>query len=141
MSIMTKNTVSCLQHADPHFLQLRVDFLAICDGNEAQAKILRILEAWTDFKISRGESRWVSMSCHQFIEQSYSTLTQTIVYRALKILIKRNYIKRRRNPSDPFGSPQYRLNLAVIQQALDTHARDLLQAKGDLEEEEVETQP
>jgi hypothetical protein len=132
---MTKHTVSCLRHADPHFLQVRVDFLAICDGNEAQAKILRILEAWTDFKISRGEPRWVSMSCHQFIEQSYSTLGKNLVYSALKALTKRGYIKRRRNPVDPFGSPGYQLNLLVIQQALDSHAHVLSLAKSDLEEE------
>ncbi|HLZ64261.1 MAG TPA: hypothetical protein VKR06_45610, partial [Ktedonosporobacter sp.] len=122
---MTKNTVSCLSHGDPRFLQVRNDFLAICDANEAEAKILHILEGWTNFKRSRGETSWVLMSCQQFIKESRHTLGETVIYRALNALMKRGYIKRRRNPADLYASRQYRLNLAEIQQALDAHVHNL----------------
>ncbi|HLZ55948.1 MAG TPA: hypothetical protein VKR06_03280 [Ktedonosporobacter sp.] len=135
---MTKNTVSCLQHADPHFLQLRVDFLAICDGNEAQAKILQILEAWTNFRLSKGKSPWVSMSFRQFVEESYQTISRFTVQRALKALIKRNYIKKSIPSHSVFGTAHYLLNLEVLQQALNTCALNALQQKQKRDQDEID---
>ncbi|HLZ58847.1 MAG TPA: hypothetical protein VKR06_18045, partial [Ktedonosporobacter sp.] len=84
---------------------------------------------------------WVLMSCQQFIKESRHTLGETVIYRALHALIKRGYIKRRRNPADLYGSRQYRLNLAEIQQALDAHVHNLQSARNDLEEEKVDVLP
>src|SRR5579859_894191 len=119
----------CLQHSNPRFLQVRDDFLAICDGNEAEAKILHILEGWTNFKRSKREAPCVWMSCQQFIKESRNTLSQNTIYRALNKLIKRGYIKRIINPKDPYGAPGYLLSLTTLQRALDDQAHAELLAK------------
>jgi hypothetical protein len=141
---MTESVVgSCLLHHSTRFLQVRADFLSICDGDEAAAKLLRILEAWTDFK--RAEwyraalactakkqpkpemNLWVSMSNRQFVAETFQTMSENTVRKALTFLISKGYVQRRANPHDPYGTPQYLLEIEGLQQALNAYTPDPLQ--------------
>jgi len=136
-------TASCLHYHEQRFLQVRLDLLAICDGNEAQAKVLQVLIRWTDWKLAQWHRTtravatgredlpepdlWVFMSYQGFTKETYQTVSHNTAKKALQILLQRGYIERCIPADSLFGTPYYRLNLTAIQQALDAHALDMLQ--------------
>src|SRR5579875_1661702 len=136
---MTEASIeTCLRHHQSRFLQVRADFLAICDGDETMAKLLRILESWTDHRRAAWYQEyvkaqvcqqrlpaqepwlWITMSHAQFSAETLSTVaSEHTIKKALCRLLAKGYIERRLPPDEPYGRYQYRLCLDVIQQALD----------------------
>lgn len=126
----------CIRHDDIRHIRIYCDYMDIYQNNEHKCKIVRILETWTNSKYAvwlaqakeaaeKGKpvapfDGWVTMSYKQFIEYMYGTSKFDAVKSNLSELVEKDkHVERRVNPEDPYGSPQYRLNLVLIQQALD----------------------
>src|SRR6266568_6799555 len=132
---MSEEFVSgCIQHRDTRHLRLYYDYMDIYSDNEYKAKIIRILETWTDHKrtewyktnsdrLEQGQEVlepdfWITMSYQQFRQFMRYTASEDTLKKALVELESSKHIKRRINPDFPYGPPQYLLNAKVIQAAL-----------------------
>jgi hypothetical protein len=132
---MSEEFVSgCIQHRDTRHLRLYYDYMDIYSDNEYKAKIIRILETWTDHKraewyktnsdrLEQGQEFlepdfWITMSYQQFRYYMRHTASEDTLKKALVELEQAKHIKRRVNPDFPYGPPQYLLNSKVIQAAL-----------------------
>src|SRR6266568_495762 len=132
---MSEEFVSgCIQHRDTRHLRLYYDYMDIYSDNEYKAKIIRILETWTDHKrtewyktnsdrLEQGQEVlepdfWITMSYQQFRQFMRHTASEDILKKAFVELESSKHIKRRINPDFPYGPPQYLLNAKVIQVAL-----------------------
>jgi hypothetical protein len=132
---MSEEFVSgCIQHRDMRHLRLYYDYMDIYSDNEYKAKIIRILETWTDHKraewykansdrLEQGQpvvepDFWITMSYQQFRQYMRHTASEDTLKKALVELEQAKHIKRRVNPDFPYGPPQYLLNSRVIQAAL-----------------------
>lgn len=142
---MTESIIEAgLRHHQSRFLQIRADFLAICDSDETMAKLLRILESWTDHRRAvwyqeylkslacqqappaQEKFLWIAMSHAQFIAETLSTVaSEHTIKKALCRLQEKGYIERRLTPDEPYGRYQYRLRLDAIQSALDQLIADM----------------
>jgi len=125
----------CLRHDDIRHLRLYRDYMDIYQDNEHKSKIVRILETWTNTKYAvwykqakdNKEQKlpippfdgWVTMSYQQFSDFMYGTTKIDTIKKNLVELEKDKHVERRINPDNPYGSPQYRLNLPLIQKLLD----------------------
>lgn len=125
----------CINHRDKRHVRVYNDYMTLYK-NESKAKIIRVLESWTDTKraawykecIDRKESGqpmpepefWITMSFQQFIDATYETIkSEDSVKKYLLELEKVDkHIERRVNPKLPYGAPQYKLKTDVVQKAL-----------------------
>lgn len=125
----------CIQHLDIRYIQVRCDYLELYKGNEHKAKIVRILESWTDSKreqwykaaLDKQEQKeappepdfWITMSHQQFRQFMYETASvDTIKSNIAELINKDKHVERRTNPDNPYGPPQYRLIFRAIQKGL-----------------------
>ena len=138
---MSEEFVSgCIQHKDTRHVRLYCDYMDIYKGNEHKAKIIRILETWTNSKraewlkenldrLEQGEivkepDFWITMSYAQFKQFMYSSTgsSEDTLKKNLAELEKAKHITRRVNPDFPYGPPQYLLNTKTVQAALNKRA-------------------
>src|SRR6266700_3872039 len=106
---------NCIQHKDTRYIQVRCDYLQLYKGNEHKAKIVRILESWTDSKreqwykvaLDKKEQKeappepdfWITMSHRQFQQFMYETASvDTIKSNIAELVSKDKHIERRVNP-------------------------------------------
>src|SRR6266568_1180991 len=131
---MSDTISGCIQHKDTRYIQLRSDYLGLYQGNEHKAKIIRVLETWTDFKrtewykdnldrIEQGQEVsepdfWITMSHKQFRQFMFGTSSIDTIKSCLDELVKAKHIERRISPDNPYGAPQYLLNYRAIQKGL-----------------------
>lgn len=133
MSEMATN--GCIIHRDIRHIRLFNDYLTLYKGNEHKAKLVRILETWTNKKrdewylAATGKKEqgqplpepdfWVGMSFQQFRNFMFETASLDTIKANVAELIKEQHFQRRVNPEDPYGAPQYLLNTKLIQRGLD----------------------
>lgn len=126
--------LECLIHKDIQHVQVRNDFLRLYQGNEVKAKIIRILETWTNTKRAEWYKKaldareqkhplpvmdlWVTMSYQQFSLFMYGTVKQETIKKNVKELLTAGDITSRPHPEYPYGPPQYHLNTDKIQEGL-----------------------
>lgn len=126
--------LECLIHKDIQHIQVRNDFLRLYQGNEVKAKIIRILETWTNTKRAEWYKKaldareqkhpipdmdlWVTMSYQQFSLFMYGTVKQETIKKNVKELLAVGDITSRPHPEYPYGPPQYHLNTSKIQEGL-----------------------
>ncbi len=131
---MSDTISGCIQHKDTRYIQVRCDYMGLYQGNEHKAKIIRILETWTDFKrtewykdnldrIEQGQEVsepdfWITMSHKQFRQFMFGTSSIDTIKSCLDELVKAKHIERRISPDNPYGAPQYLLNYRAIQKGL-----------------------
>ena len=129
-----ETTNGCINHKDRRHIRLYYDYLDIYNGNEHKAKIVRVLETWTDSKrndwykasldrLDEGESVqepdfWITMSYQQFRHFMRDTVSIDTIKTNLAEIVKIKHIERRVNPDNPYGPPQYKLNCQAIQKAV-----------------------
>ena len=124
----------CIQHKDIRHYRTYHDYMLLYK-NEHKAKIIRILETWTDTKraawykeactnkeqgqLAPEPDFWITMSFRQFRNALYETIGVDTIKQTLDELVgKDKHVERRLNPEVPYGPPQYRLNIPVLQKAL-----------------------
>lgn len=136
---MTEETINgCIRHRDVRHLRLYYDLLDIYHNNEHKAKIIRIMETWTDSKRAtwyksaleqqeQGQlppepNFWITMSFQQFRHFMHDTVSVDTIKANLADLVKMKHLRRRVNPDNPYGPPQYLLNYELIQTEIDAYA-------------------
>jgi hypothetical protein len=121
-------------HKDNRHYQTRLDYMLLY-RSEGKAKIIRTLESWTNTKYAEwykakadsreqkkeppDENLWVTMSYDEFSLFIYGTIQFETIKKQVDELVVQGHLQRRPHPEYPYGPPQYLLNRAVIQQALD----------------------
>jgi hypothetical protein len=124
----------CINHKDLRHIRIYYDYMDIYQNNEHKAKIVRILETWTNHKraewyktnydrLEEGKpvqlpDFWITMSYGQFREFMRFTANEETIRKYLAQLEAVGHISRRINPDNPYGSPQYLLNYTAIQEAI-----------------------
>ena len=127
----------CLHHKDNRNVQTRLDYILLY-SSEIKAKIIRVLETWTDHKYAEwykstadskeqeqeppDEDLWVTMSYDQLTIFIYGTAQHDTIKQYVDELVASGDIQRRPHPDIPYGPPQYLLNLEKVQHGLDTLA-------------------
>jgi hypothetical protein len=130
---------SCISHRPKTpIVILSADYLELCDGDPAAAIILKILEYWTDIKLSHGSQTeienqkrkqageeplehdlWIYKTGEAFQEDSLGLLKEHDVTRGLKVLLDKGFIERRNNPKFKWDRTwQYRINVELINDKL-----------------------
>jgi len=123
----------CLKHKDMRHVQVRLDYMLLY-RNETKAKIISIMESWTDTKRKSWykealdskeqekeppeEELWVTMSYEQFSIFAYGTMKHDTIKRNVDALVAEKHMCRRIHPTIPYGPPQYSLNIALLQKLL-----------------------
>src|SRR5260221_214979 len=129
----------CIQHKDIRHLRLYCDYMQLYKYNEHKAKLVRILETWTNSKraewyrnaIAQKEQGqtppepdfWITMSYQQFRHFLYETASVDTIKKSITDLVEKDkHLQLRVNPENPYGPPQYLLNVTTIQKALNKQA-------------------
>ena len=123
-----------LKHKDDRHVQTRLDYMLLY-RSESKAKIIRIVETWMDTKYAEcfkgtadskeqkseppAEDLWVTMSYDQFSLFVYGTIQHDTIKQQVDELVATKHLERRVHPVYPYGPPQYRLNLELVQKSLD----------------------
>lgn len=115
------------------FLMLRLEFMTFCGQTEMEAKMLRIIEVYVEVerehlfrelanKTPRGASIpkvprdvWVSISYNLFRNKLFkSDISENTLKTALRSLEQKKLIEIRYNPKKRYDTPEYRLQIHVI---------------------------
>jgi len=124
---------NCIVHKDSRNIQTRLDYMLLF-RNETKAKIIRIMETWTDqkraewFKLQKDnkethieeppeEALWVTMSYEEFSTYGYGTINHETIKKNVDELVTHEYMKRRPHPT-PGLAPQYLLDTKLLQEVL-----------------------
>lgn len=126
--------LECIAHKDTSHIQVRYDFLCLYHGNETKAKIIRVLESWTNTKRAEWYKKaldareqkqpipvmdlWITMSYQQFSLFMYGTVKQETIKKSVKELLATGDITSRPHPENPYGPPQYLLDTDKIQEGI-----------------------
>src|SRR5258708_990331 len=129
-----ESVAECLSHKDMRHVQVRLDYMQLY-RNETKAKIIRILETWTNQKCADWykssldsreqkqappeEDLWITMSYEQFSLFAYGTIKHDTIKQSIDELVSIKHIERRIHPTIPYGPPQYLLNIKEVQKSLD----------------------
>lgn len=130
---------NCIQHRPrTPLVILHQDYLDICDNSIPAAIILKILEYWTDIKLSNIEQVvienkirekeelsfidydvWIYKTYKDFIQDSLGLLKDHQVRKGLDTLLTLGFIERRNNPKYQWDrTMQYKVNIDRVQRAL-----------------------
>ncbi|HEY7417090.1 MAG TPA: hypothetical protein VH593_18025 [Ktedonobacteraceae bacterium] len=137
---MSEDTIQgCIKHHDISHVRLHKDYLDGYKGNEHKAKIVRIMETWTNKKRDawylaatgskeRGETIpepdfWITLSFQQIRLFMFETASIDTIKANVAELVKDKHLQRRVNPEKPYGAPQYLLNCKVVQKMLDKNSK------------------
>lgn len=122
------------------FLMVRYEFILICEGNELEAKLLRIIESYVenarkalyrDAANTQSAPReavipiprniWVPISYKLFMRDLYGTVSsENTLKKGLKSLLEKRLIERRHTPQGRYDAPEYRLNVDALESLLAT---------------------
>lgn len=125
----------------PHnaFLMLRLEFVAICQEQELEAMLLRIIEMHVDAKrqslfveamnkkkaprdqvVDIPKDLWVPISYKLFMNDLYGIVTsENTIKKALRSLEQKRLIFSRPPQKGKYNAPEYQLHVTVIQILLD----------------------
>jgi hypothetical protein len=123
----------CIVHKDSRNIQTRLDYMLLF-RNETKAKIIRIMETWTDqkraewFKLQKDnkeshaeeppeEALWVTMAYEEFSIYAYGTTNHDTIKKNVDELVTHEYMQRRPHPT-PGLAPQYLLDTKILQEVL-----------------------
>ncbi len=124
----------CLVHKDSRNIQTRLDYMLLF-RNETKAKIIRIMETWTNQRRAEWHKRyiqskeqggdlpeeppegalWVTMSYQEFSIYAYGTMNHDNIKENVDALVESGYLQRRPHLEFPYGSPQYLLDTNLLQ--------------------------
>ena len=127
----------CITHKDSRNIQVRLDYMLLY-RNETKAKIIRIMETWTNQKRAEWhklyveskeqghelaeeppeEALWVTMSYEEFSIFAYGTMNHDNIKVHVDALVEHEHLKRRPHPAVPYGPPQYLLDTDLLQALL-----------------------
>jgi hypothetical protein len=127
----------CLKHKDSRNIQTRLDYMLLY-RNETKAKVIRIMETWTNQKRAEWyklyveskeqgielpeeppeEALWVTMSYGEFSIYAYGTMNHDNIKENVDELVIHEHLQRRPHPDVPYGPPQYLLDTKRLQELL-----------------------
>ncbi len=127
----------CLKHKDSRNIQTRLDYMLLY-RNETKAKVIRIMETWTNQKRAEWhkfyvenkeqennlpeeppeEALWVTMSYEEFSIYAYGTMNHDNIKKNVDALVKDEHLQRRPHLDIPYGPPQYLLDTGRLQELL-----------------------
>ena len=67
-----------------HKVIIRVEYLAVCNGNPCAAALLNAFERLTAWKRHNGQREWIDWDAHEWREKLLDTFTVSAIKRALK---------------------------------------------------------
>src|SRR5258708_6811944 len=123
---------------------VRLEYIQICQQDELEAKLLRIIEKYVDNEMKRlyqeannegvtftpaqaqamPRNIWVPISYRTFMTDLFGTVTsENTVKKALKSLIDKKLIFYRYQPKQRYDAPEYRMHVPVLQMLLNVIAR------------------
>ena len=119
------------------YLWLRKEFMCICDNDELEAMIMRVIEyeiegdrrVWLRKATELAEQGkempeepewWITLSHKQIMARIYDATKNEKTLRAkLQSLQQKQFLLVRSNPDCHYGSPQYTINKQLVQSKLD----------------------
>lgn len=116
-------TTSCITHpTSTPLVMLRSEYFQLCDRNHCAAKILSLLEFWTNKLRWMGRVRdWIYKTLDALHRELMGEHGIHTIRRALALLEDKGYITRRHNPYIPYDRTyQYKLNVEVVQRDLES---------------------
>lgn len=118
---MIANFVSVIRHTKQPLVILRTDYLLISEGNHCAAKLLSILENWTNWFISKGKfGQWVKLPGEKLINHLLGEHNIKQIRSAISLLVSKNFIRQEKRRAYKYDQSWfYWLDIERVQLAID----------------------
>jgi hypothetical protein len=118
------------------FAAIRMEYVAICDGNSCAAAILNEFEFWTSCRLNGrvwqpdDDSLWIYKRQSDMRGILWDLFTEHNIKPAFKLLVERGFLEKRPNQRSTLDKTlEYRFNLDAVQADIDFWTADFLPAR------------
>ena len=111
--------------AKAKFIQIREEYLAICNGDPCAAALLHWLERWASWRAEIGQDAWRGpLTRAEVSMELLGTFTVYRIGRAISMLVKCGYVDVMQGVRHAYDRKQMlRINVEVVQEAIDAWFR------------------
>ena len=114
------NASSVITHRRLPLVILRSDYLVLAKNNHCAAKLLAVLENWTNWFVRQGKfDRWVKLTSDSIIKHLLGEHNAKQIRAALKLLVSLKFIRQEKRRSHKHDQAYfYWLDISVTQEAI-----------------------